>query len=64
MGAVSSQEVESMAAVIPPRRWLLVELARAKAVWPDIKSSLEFKVALWLFVIFTIGVAVLGFIAR
>jgi len=53
-----------MAAVIPPRRWLLVELARAKAVWPDIKSSLEFKVALWLFVIFTIGVAVLGFIVR
>jgi hypothetical protein len=46
------------------RRRLLVELARAKVVWPDIKSSLEFKVALLLFVIFTIGVAVLAFIVR
>ena len=45
------------------RRWLLVELARVKVVWPDIKSSLEFKIALLLFVLFTIGVAVLAFIS-
>ena len=52
-----------MARVLPTRRWLLVELARVKVVWPDIKSSLEFKIALLLFVIFTIGVAVLAFIS-
>jgi hypothetical protein len=46
------------------RSWLLVELARAKVVWPDIKTSLEFKIALLLFVIFTVGVAVLGLIVR
>jgi hypothetical protein len=51
-----------MARVIPTKRWLLVELARARAVWPDIKISLEFKIALSLFLLFTIGVAVLGFV--
>ncbi len=53
-----------MARFISRKRWLLVELARAKAVWPDIKTSLEFKIALLLFVIFTVGVAVLGLIVR
>ncbi|HZO41214.1 MAG TPA: hypothetical protein VFE97_18495 [Methylomirabilota bacterium] len=64
-----------MARVLPTRRWLLVKLARARrwlrvesaraeVVWPDIKSSLEFKVALLVFVVFTIGVVVLGFIVR
>jgi len=46
------------------KRRLLVELARAKVVWPDIRSSLEFKVGLLLFLIFTIGVTVLAFIVR
>ena len=46
------------------KRRLLVEVARAKVVWPDIKSNLEFKVALVLLAIFTIGVAVLAFIVR
>jgi hypothetical protein len=46
------------------KRRLLVELARAKVVWPDVRSSLEFKVALLLFAIFTVGLAVLAFIAR
>ena len=41
-----------------------MELARAKVVWPDIRSSLEFKVGLLLFLIFTIGVTVLAFIVR
>ena len=50
--------------LLTTRRWLLVELARAKVVWPDIKTSLEFKIALLLFVIFTAGVAVLGLIVR
>jgi hypothetical protein len=51
-----------MARVIPTKMWLLVELARARAVWPDIKISLEFKIALSLFLLFAIGVAVLGFV--
>jgi hypothetical protein len=46
------------------KRRLLVELARAKVVWPDMTSSLEFKVAILLFIIFTIGVAVLGFVVH
>jgi len=46
------------------KRRLLVELARAKAVWPDMTSSPEFKIALLLFVIFTMGLAMLAFIAR
>src|SRR5262245_29323087 len=46
------------------RRWLLIELARAKVVWPDIKSTPEFWFALFLFALFTIGVAVLAFIVR
>jgi hypothetical protein len=55
---------ESMARVIRTKRWLLVELERARAVWPDIKSSLEFKIALLLFIIFTVVVAVLGLVVR
>ena len=46
------------------KRSLLIELARAKVVWPDITSSLEFRVALLLFVIFTVGLAVLAFIGH
>jgi len=42
------------------KRSLLVELARARVVWPDIKTTLEFKMALWLFAVFVIGLAVLG----
>jgi hypothetical protein len=53
-----------MAGVIRTKRWLLVELARARAVWPDIKRSLEFKIALLLFAIFTVVVAVLGLVVR
>jgi hypothetical protein len=33
-------------------------------VWPDIKSSLEFRVARLLFVILTVGLAVLAFIVH
>ena len=46
------------------KRRLLVEFARAKVVWPDIRSSLEFKVTLLLFVILTVGLALLRFIVR
>jgi hypothetical protein len=46
------------------KRWLLVESERARAVWPDIKSSFEFKIALLLFVISTVVVAVLGLVVR
>jgi hypothetical protein len=53
-----------MARVIRTKRWLLIELERAQAVWPDIKSSLEFKIARLLFVIFTVVVAVLGLVVR
>ena len=53
-----------MARVIRTKRWLLVELERARAVWPDIKSSFEFKIALLLFVISTVVVAVLGLVVR
>ena len=62
MGAGYPRGVIAMARVIPTKMWLLVELARARAVWPDIKISLEFKIALSLFLLFTIGVAVLGFV--
>ncbi len=61
MGAGYPRGVIAMARVIPTKMWLLVELARARAVWPDIKISLEFKIALSLFLLFTIGVVVLGF---
>ena len=62
MGAGYPRGVIAMARVIPTKMWLLVELARARAVWPDIKISLEFKIALSLFLLFTIGVAVWGFV--
>jgi uncharacterized protein (DUF983 family) len=62
VGAGYPRGVIAMARVIPTKMWLLVELARARAVWPDIKISLEFKIALSLFLLFTIGVAVLGFL--
>jgi hypothetical protein len=62
VGAGYPRGVIAMARVIPTKMWLLVELARARAVWPDIKISLEFKIALSLFLLFTIGVAVLGFV--
>jgi hypothetical protein len=42
------------------RRRLVVELAPAKAVWPDIKSTFELKYALWVFAVYLVGVAVLG----
>ena len=58
-------ELERARAVWPDiKRWLLVELERARAVWPDIKSSFEFKIALLLFVMFTVVVAVLGLVVR
>ena len=58
-------ELERARAVWPDiKRWLLVELERARAVWPDIKSSFEFKIALLLFVMFAVVVAVLGLVVR
>jgi hypothetical protein len=42
------------------KRRLLVEVARAKVVWPDIKSSFEFKVGLWLFLALIAAIAVLS----
>ena len=58
-------ELERARAVWPDiKRWLLVESERARAVWPDIKSSFEFKIALLLFVISTVVVAVLGLVVR
>ena len=44
------------------KRRLLVELARAKVVWPDIKTTIESKIGLWLFLAFIASVAVLGFL--
>jgi len=46
------------------KRRLLVELARAKVVWPDIKSTPEFWFALLTFVVFAVGVVVLGLVSR
>jgi hypothetical protein len=52
---------------VRPRASLLVALvaaiilARVREEWPDIKSTLEFKVALGLFLVVTLGVAVMGF---
>ena len=58
-------ELERARTVWPDiKRWLLVESERARAVWPDIKSSFEFKIALLLFVMFTVVVAVLGLVVR
>ena len=53
-----------LVASAPARRWLLVELARAKVVWPDIKSTIEFWVALVLFVVCVVAIAVLGLASR
>jgi hypothetical protein len=56
-----------MARVIPVnpiKMWLRVESARAKAVWPDIKATPEFKIALWLFAVCILGLAVLGLISN
>lgn len=44
------------------RRRLLVELARAKVVWPDIQTTIEFKLGFWLFLVVIAVVAVLGFL--
>jgi hypothetical protein len=49
-----------MSRLIPTKRSLLVELERARVVWPDIKSTPEFKIALWVFLVFTVGLTVLG----
>ena len=43
---------------------LLVVFAHALMIWADIKRSLEFTVALWLFVVFVVAVAVLGLFSR
>jgi len=42
------------------KRSLLVAVARARTVWADIKTALEFKVALWLFTLSIFGLAVWG----
>ena len=44
------------------KRRLLVELAHAKVVWPDIKTTLEFKLGLGLFLALIAAVAVLRFL--
>ena len=41
------------------RRRLLVEIARAKVVWPDMTTTLEFKLGFWLFLVLIAGVALL-----
>jgi hypothetical protein len=46
------------------KRRLLVELARAKLVWPDIKSTPEFWIALLLFLVFIVGIGVLGLASK
>jgi hypothetical protein len=62
-----------MARILPTRRWSLVELARArkwllvqsaraKVVWPDIKTTLEFKLGLSLFLASIAALAVLSFL--
>jgi len=58
-------ELERARVVWPDiKRWLLVESERARVVWPDIKRSFEFKIALLLFVVFTVVVAVLGLVVH
>jgi len=44
------------------KRRLLVQLARAKMVWPDIKTTLEFKLGLSLFLAIITALAVLSFV--
>ena len=44
------------------KRQFLVEVARAKVVWPDIKTTLEFKLGLWLFLALIAAVTVLRFL--
>ena len=46
------------------KRALLVESARARAVWPDIMATVEFKLALWLFGMCIVGLAVLGLTSK
>jgi hypothetical protein len=53
-----------MSRLIPKKRSLLVELARARVVWPDVKSAPEFKLALWVFLVLTVGLAVLGLASK
>jgi len=48
-----------MARRFPTKRSLLIELARARVVWPDLKSTPEFWNALFLFVVFSVGIVVL-----
>ena len=42
----------------------LVVFANARMIWADIKRRLEFKVALWLFVVFAVAVAVMSLFCR
>ena len=53
-----------MSRVLPTRRSLLIELARARAVWPEVKSTIEFKLGFSLFLVSIAGVAVVGFLRR
>jgi hypothetical protein len=46
------------------KRTLLAELSQARAVWPHIKATLEFKMALWLFAMCIVGLAVLGLTSK
>ena len=46
-------------AIVPTRTWFRVELAHAKAVWPEIKTTPEFSVGLGLFVAVAAGLGVL-----
>jgi len=48
-----------MARLIPRKSWLHVEVARARLAWLDIKRTQEFWVALFLFVVFAVGLGVL-----
>jgi len=50
-------------AIVPTRTWFRVELAHAKAVWPEIRATLEFRMAVLLFVVFTVGLAALGLLS-
>ena len=51
-----------MTRVIPTKRSLLDELARAGKAWTELNATVEFKLALCLFLVFAIGLAVLRFV--
>ena len=49
-----------MGSVVRTKISLLRTWSGARVVWPDIKKTLEFKVGLWLLLVFIGGITLLG----